>query len=192
MPGQGRLGDKAHVPVDAHGCPACPHTAIGPAISGSADVFVNGRPALRVQDTGIHAACCGPNIWTAVAGSATVFINGRPAHRMSDATQHCSGRGKLIEGSPDVIVGDNSRGGGGGDGGGGPPPPHQQVTWIALELNSEDGQPMAGQTYRITTPDGKVKQGQLDKEGRVRVDDIKVGSCEITFPDLDGGDWRPT
>ena len=32
MPGQCRLGDKSNVPADAHGCPACPHPAVGPAI----------------------------------------------------------------------------------------------------------------------------------------------------------------
>lgn len=116
MPGQGRLGDKGQVQADSHGCPACPHPGIGPAIAGSPNVFVNGRPALRKNDMGIHAICCGPNMWTASAGSATVFINGQPAHRLNDAQQHCGGLGKLIEGSADVIVGD---GGGAGGGGGG-------------------------------------------------------------------------
>ena len=59
MPGQGRLGDGANTPGDAHGCPGCPHPATGPAIQGSPHVNVNGLPALRVGDTGIHAACCG-------------------------------------------------------------------------------------------------------------------------------------
>jgi uncharacterized Zn-binding protein involved in type VI secretion len=80
MPAQGRLGDKSQVPTDAHGCPGCPHPALGPALSGSPNV--NGRPALRVDDIGIHAACCGPNTWTAIQGSATVLINGKPAHRL--------------------------------------------------------------------------------------------------------------
>lgn len=105
MPGQGRLGDKSQVPADAHGCPACPHPAIGPAIAGSPDVLVNKRPALRVGDSGIHAACCGPNTWSAQGGSGTVKINGKGAHRMGDADKHCGGTGKLIEGSGDVIVG---------------------------------------------------------------------------------------
>jgi uncharacterized Zn-binding protein involved in type VI secretion len=106
MPGQGRLGDKSMAPIDAHGCPACPHpSATGPAIVGSPDVFVNNRPALRKGDQGIHAVCCGPNTWEAVAGSATVQINGQPAHRMGDQDKHCGGMGTLIEGSPDVIVG---------------------------------------------------------------------------------------
>ena len=56
MPEMGRLGDLSDVKVDAHGCPACPHPAKGPAIMGSPDVLVNGLPALRVTDKGIHAA----------------------------------------------------------------------------------------------------------------------------------------
>ena len=49
-PGQARLGDKSQVPADAHGCPACPHPAVGPAIAGSPDVMVNGpSPSLRIS-----------------------------------------------------------------------------------------------------------------------------------------------
>ena len=105
MPPQGRLGDKSQVPADAHGCPACPHTCIGPAVTGSPTVMVNNKPALRVTDMGTHAACCGPNIWVASAGSPTVTIEFLPAHRLGDQDAHCGGVGQLIEGSPDVFVG---------------------------------------------------------------------------------------
>jgi uncharacterized Zn-binding protein involved in type VI secretion len=105
MPGAARLGDKSQVQADAHGCPACPHPGIGPAIAGSPNVNINGRPAIRVGDPGIHAACCGPNTWTATKGSGTVMINNKPAHRMNDMDTHCGGVGKMIEGSSDVIVG---------------------------------------------------------------------------------------
>ncbi|HEX8952668.1 MAG TPA: PAAR domain-containing protein [Polyangia bacterium] len=105
MPGQGRLGDQAKIDSDAHGCPGCPHPGVGPAISGSPDVYVNGAPALRQDDVGIHAVCCGANMWKANAGSGTVFINGKAAHRKNDATQHCGGSGQLIQGSDDVLVG---------------------------------------------------------------------------------------
>jgi uncharacterized Zn-binding protein involved in type VI secretion len=105
MPGQCRLGDKSNVPADAHGCPACPHPAVGPAIIGSPNTNVNKRPAIRVDDTGVHMACCGPNTWTAMKGSATVFINNKPAHRMGDMDRHCGGIGQMIEGSTNVIVG---------------------------------------------------------------------------------------
>ena len=106
MSAQGRLGDKGSVQMDAHGCPTCPHFAIGPATTGSPDVQCNHRPALRVGDRGIHATCCGTNTWTATRGSQTVLINGLPAHRKYDAQNHCGGPGMLVEGSPDVMVED--------------------------------------------------------------------------------------
>jgi uncharacterized Zn-binding protein involved in type VI secretion len=105
MPGQGRVGDKAFTPADAHGCPACPHPVVGPATDGSSNVKVNSRPALRKSDPGVHAACCGPNQWHAAQGSATVRINGRPAHRLGDRVTACGGIGSLIEGSSNVNIG---------------------------------------------------------------------------------------
>lgn len=117
MPGAGRLGDLANVSGDAHGCPACPHTCSGPAILGSPNVNVNGMPALRIQDVGIHAACCGPNMWVAMQGAPTVFINGRAAYRMNDPASHCGSVGRLVQGSADVIIGDQAGGGGGAGGG---------------------------------------------------------------------------
>jgi uncharacterized Zn-binding protein involved in type VI secretion len=105
MPPQCRLGDKSQVPADAHGCVACPHSCIGPAVKGSPDVMVNNRPAIRATDNGIHAACCGPNTWIAQQGSGVVIINGLKAHRLGDADQHCGGMGKMVEGSDDVITG---------------------------------------------------------------------------------------
>lgn len=105
MPGAARIGDNSRCDADVHGCPACAHSVVGPAVTGSPDVRINGRPAVRVGDTGIHAACCGPNTWTATVGSATVLINGKPAHRKDDIDQHCGGIGRMIDGSPDVLIG---------------------------------------------------------------------------------------
>jgi uncharacterized Zn-binding protein involved in type VI secretion len=105
MPPQCRLGDKSSVPVDVHNCVKCPHQCIGPALRGSDDVNVNGRPAVRVGDDGKHAACCGPSTWIAQSGSATVFINGQQAHRLGDQDMHCGGVGQMVEGSNNVIVG---------------------------------------------------------------------------------------
>jgi uncharacterized Zn-binding protein involved in type VI secretion len=105
MPPQARIGDKSSVPVDVHGCPGCPHSCIGPAIAGSPNVNVNGKPAVRVGDPGLHAACCGPGTWTAAAGSGTVMINSIPAHRLGDQDTHCGGVGQMIQGSDNVISG---------------------------------------------------------------------------------------
>ncbi len=105
MPEQGRVTDISKVPLDVHTCPACPHPCAGPATKGSPDVMVNSLPALRVTDTGVHAACCGPNTWVAKSGSGTVFINNLKAHRKGDVDVHCGGIGKLETGSGNVIVG---------------------------------------------------------------------------------------
>lgn len=105
MPAQGHLGHKSQVPACAHGCPACPHPCIGPATAGSPNVKVNGMPALRVGDNGIHGPCCAANTWVAAAGSGTVFINNQPAHRQGDSGTHCGGTGMLAEGSTNVMTG---------------------------------------------------------------------------------------
>jgi uncharacterized Zn-binding protein involved in type VI secretion len=105
MPPQSRLSDLGKVDSDAHGCPACPHPAVGPIITGSPNVLVNNLPAARVDDIGVHAACCGPNMYQCTKGSGTVLINDKGAHRKDDDQQHCGGQGKSIMGSPDVITG---------------------------------------------------------------------------------------
>ena len=108
MPAAARLGDKAQVDADAHGCPACPHPGVGPVVTGSPDVLVNGKPAARQDDLGIHAVCCGPNTFTIKRGSPTVYVNGKPIARMNDNTKHCGGSGPIIEGSPDVYIDDGA------------------------------------------------------------------------------------
>lgn len=89
----GYLG--ARIPACAHGCPACPHDAKGPLITGSPTVTVMGKPAGRVGDTGVHAACCGANTWEVVDGDADVLIDGRPAARIGSTTKHCGGTGSI-------------------------------------------------------------------------------------------------
>jgi uncharacterized Zn-binding protein involved in type VI secretion len=108
MPGAARLGDKAQVDSDAHGCPSCPHPGVGPIVVGSPDVNINGKPAARLDDLGIHAVCCGPNNFNIVKGSPTVYVNGKPLARRNDKTKHCGGTGPIIEGSPDVLIDDGA------------------------------------------------------------------------------------
>lgn len=108
MPPAVRLSDKAACPADKHGCPACPHPTFGPAVNGSTDVFINKLPAIRLDDPGIHMACCGPNQWQVAKGSPTVYVNNKPLARMGDKTKHCGGNGTLIVGSPNVFADDGA------------------------------------------------------------------------------------
>ena len=96
-----KLGDISVCPSDAHGCPACPHPTNGPIDTGSPTVLLNGHPAARVGDHGIHAACCGPNTYTIASGDNSVLIDGRPAAHKGSVTTHCGGAGSIIIGSPD-------------------------------------------------------------------------------------------
>jgi uncharacterized Zn-binding protein involved in type VI secretion len=111
MAGVCRLGDHAKAPLDAHGCPACPHPNVeGPALTASFNVFVNGAPALRKGDMGMHAACCGKNQWKVMRASGQVFINGQKMVRKNDPTRHCGGIGKMIEASGNVHDGSAEEG----------------------------------------------------------------------------------
>lgn len=107
MPAAARLTDTAKADACAHCCPACAsHQPIGPAILGSPTVFINHLPAFRETDMGIHAVCCGSNMWTAKKGSGTVNINSKAAMRKDDMTTHCAGSpGKIQMGSADVNIG---------------------------------------------------------------------------------------
>ena len=87
--------------TDMHTCSETtsqvPHVG-GPIVSGSPNVFINGRSAARVGDI---ATCNGP-LDKISEGSASVFINGKPAARMGDRTEH---GGVVIIGSSNVFIG---------------------------------------------------------------------------------------
>ena len=91
MPGAARILDPTAHP--------------GVIASGSPDVFINKRPAARMQDK--HTCALPPTAGPhppsmIVTGSSSVFINGQPAARQSDK----SGCGAAITvGSVDVQIG---------------------------------------------------------------------------------------
>ncbi|MFT3766501.1 MAG: hypothetical protein QM820_13460 [Minicystis sp.] len=62
-----------------------------------------------------------------------------------------------------------------------------ELSWITIELVGEDGKPIPGERYRISLPDGSLREGRLDDKGLARVRGIEPGSCEVTFPDLGSG-----
>ena len=65
-----------------------------------------------------------------------------------------------------------------------------EKSWIEVQLVDEQDQPVRGERYRITLPDGTtVAQGRTDAEGLARVRGIDPGTCQITFRDLDKDAW---
>ncbi len=64
-------------------------------------------------------------------------------------------------------------------------------SWIEIELKDDDGNPVAGERYRITLPDGKtLSEGTTDEKGFARVSNIDPGTCKVTFPRLDKSTWK--
>lgn len=68
----------------------------------------------------------------------------------------------------------------------------EECSWIEIELLDEADQPVPGESYKVTLPDGQtVAEGTLDQNGFARVDGIDPGSCKVTFPNLDEKTWKP-
>jgi uncharacterized Zn-binding protein involved in type VI secretion len=97
--GYAYVGCKAQCPADGHGAPMDPTSAIGPITTGSNHVLINGHPAARVGDVGIHAVCSGPNTFKIVSSDSEVLIDGRRAAKIGSITQHCGGMGHIVEGA---------------------------------------------------------------------------------------------
>jgi hypothetical protein len=58
-------------------------------------------------------------------------------------------------------------------------------TWVAIRLVDDEGNPIAGQQYRLLLPDGSPKEGKLDDSGEVWVENIDAGKCEVSFSQLE-------
>jgi hypothetical protein len=64
------------------------------------------------------------------------------------------------------------------------------TTWITVRLVDEDDRPVGHARYRVTLPDGHIREGRLDANGSVHLDGIDPGTCEVTWPDYDGEAWE--
>jgi hypothetical protein len=63
-------------------------------------------------------------------------------------------------------------------------------TWIEVCLVDMEGNPVGNKHYLIRTPSGTVEEGNLDGNGRVRLNNLDPGTCTISFPDLDQEAWE--
>jgi hypothetical protein len=66
----------------------------------------------------------------------------------------------------------------------------EKLSWIEIELIDEADEPVAGERYEVTLPDGSVAKGSLDSKGFARIDGIDPGECQISWPDLDKDAWQ--
>ncbi len=51
--------------------------------------------------------------------------------------------------------------------------------WMELECEDPYGEPAADYEYKVTLPNGEVKEGMLDSEGKATLEGVPPGECEI-------------
>lgn len=66
----------------------------------------------------------------------------------------------------------------------------QKNSWIEIELVDEEDNPVPGEPFKVTLPDGTVFSGTLDEKGFAKIEGIKQGTCQITFTKLDKKAWE--
>lgn len=63
-------------------------------------------------------------------------------------------------------------------------------SWVGFSLVDEDGKPVNNEVYRVTLPNGTVREGRSDAQGRAKIEGIAMGNCTISFPNIDANDWH--
>ena len=105
-PPAARVGDTARSTPHVHNPRVGAQITTGKVLIGAATVFIEGRPAARLNETGVGNGCIGPNTFTIWTGSSSVFIEGRQAVRLGDRTLHCGmAPGVVTTGAASVLIG---------------------------------------------------------------------------------------
>lgn len=63
--------------------------------------------------------------------------------------------------------------------------------WIEIAMVDQEGNPVAGEAYKVTVPGGAIITGTLNEKGRARIDGIDPGTAKVIFPDIDKDAWSP-
>lgn len=61
----------------------------------------------------------------------------------------------------------------------------EETTWVDIELVDAKGDPIPFQKFRLTLPDGKVIEDELDEDGLGGVEGVRPGEGKLEFPNLD-------
>jgi N-acetylmuramoyl-L-alanine amidase len=70
--------------------------------------------------------------------------------------------------------------------------PAVAASWIAFRLIDDQGQPIAGQTFTLTDPEGAVRTGATDLAGEARLEPTPGGSHVFAIPEPGHGEVEET
>ena len=62
-------------------------------------------------------------------------------------------------------------------------------SWLEVELDDADGEPVAGEPYELLRDGDVVRFGNLDDDGVARLKDLTKGSYEVRFPQRDATEF---
>jgi uncharacterized protein len=60
---------------------------------------------------------------------------------------------------------------------------------VDIKLVDDAGQPIPGERYQVTLPDGTTLEGTVDDAGRARLEGLPRGNYKVTFPRLSSDAW---
>jgi hypothetical protein len=115
----------------------------------------------------------------AKAEDADVADPGKVAQAKAEQAQSKTGKYGAPEAKPHKAADENQNEGN-----------EKKKTWIEIELVDDAGEPVPGESYEITLPDGSKATGSLDGKGFARVEGVDPGTCKVTFPNLDKDAWN--
>lgn len=170
--------------------------------NGHANALANGT---RDQTTGRHLDQSSPSDAklarsdSAIAGGAVASPGGgkgsnhtsgtpsRLAPKVGNETALVDGKSAGPHGR--IARAHGGEGGGSGSGAGGASscakfygaPRDPSATWIEFELTDSAGGPVEGEPYRVTLPDGTVREGKTDARGLVCFTGIASGNAQIEW-----------
>ena len=194
-----RMGDPT-----AHG---------GVIVIGFPTVLIGGMPAARIGDMHVCPMLNPglpppPHVGGPIAlGSPTVLIGGAPAARMGDMAICAGPPDTIAMGCPTVLIGEAGSGSGSGGGGGGGGAAAANVGaataqfdnlesvileehWVEIQFVDKAGLPVSGVSYKFTDTAGKVTEGRLRLDGRIRRDALAdEGTCTVALRTLSQARW---
>ena len=109
----------------------------------------------------------------------------KPAETQKAAAKQESGAGSALD---STRLGDGATAAGAGSSGANDE--EAEKHWIGIELKDEEGNPVADESYRVKLPDGTIRTGRLDADGKARIEDVPAGKHQINFPRLHGDEWK--